>query len=214
MEGVGARLGRSSSRYGTTTVFSGPVRKWKKKWVHVAPSSATAASSSNSNHLHPSLANGSVNGTNGSHLLLFKWTPISQINNDNSESNNSEDKDLAKDDSFSFSGEPKRRKYKYIPLQQDLIILGINFAFAVLEEYKKETEENTEDDDDNEKLTEPTSKNGSRLGEKPDINDMPMEESQDDGEQNERQDLNVSTLDLSLGLSSHEEEHESDSRTN
>ncbi|KAH9617406.1 hypothetical protein KSS87_006580 [Heliosperma pusillum] len=35
MEGVGARLGRSSSRYGTTTVFTGPVRKWHKNWVAV-----------------------------------------------------------------------------------------------------------------------------------------------------------------------------------
>ncbi|CAM8880095.1 hypothetical protein QQ045_019408 [Rhodiola kirilowii] len=40
MEGMGSssRLGgRSSSRYGSApAVFSGPVRKWKKEWVHVA----------------------------------------------------------------------------------------------------------------------------------------------------------------------------------
>uniref|UniRef100_A0A2P2LEC7 Uncharacterized protein MANES_05G109900 n=1 Tax=Rhizophora mucronata TaxID=61149 RepID=A0A2P2LEC7_RHIMU len=46
MEGVGSRLGRASSRYGppaAAAVFSGPVRKWKKKWVHV---------SSNHHHHH------------------------------------------------------------------------------------------------------------------------------------------------------------------
>ncbi|KAF2285711.1 hypothetical protein GH714_007322 [Hevea brasiliensis] len=45
MEGVGSRLGRASSRYGpsaTAAVFNGPVRKWRKKWVHVSPSSTIA----------------------------------------------------------------------------------------------------------------------------------------------------------------------------
>uniref|UniRef100_A0A1D1ZAJ3 Protein CONTINUOUS VASCULAR RING 1 n=1 Tax=Anthurium amnicola TaxID=1678845 RepID=A0A1D1ZAJ3_9ARAE len=53
MEGVGARLGRSSTRYGPVTVFSGPVRRWKKRWVHVStPGAATAAAASNSTSSH------------------------------------------------------------------------------------------------------------------------------------------------------------------
>ncbi|KAF2530928.1 hypothetical protein F2Q70_00032891 [Brassica cretica] len=49
MEGVGGRLGRSSTRYGgPATVFTGPVRKWKKKWVHVSPSTKKLNHSSSS----------------------------------------------------------------------------------------------------------------------------------------------------------------------
>ncbi|XP_074577450.1 uncharacterized protein LOC141833847 [Curcuma longa] len=64
MEGVGARLGRSSTRYGPATVFSGPVRKWKKRWITLAtPNNSSAAK-----------ANGNVAR---SRLLLYKWTPVS-----------------------------------------------------------------------------------------------------------------------------------------
>lgn len=68
MEGVGSRLGRASARYGPTqTVFNGPVRKWKKKWVHISSSSSSSAS-----------ALSQSNGTgNGSPLVLCKWTPLS-----------------------------------------------------------------------------------------------------------------------------------------
>ncbi|KAL9273251.1 hypothetical protein AKJ16_DCAP15236 [Drosera capensis] len=188
MEGVGARLGRSSNRYGPTTVFTGPVRKWKKKWVNIAPHSSSTTTSNNSSHHHnhvQSVVNGSVQ------LLLFKWAPIS--NGGGGEENGS---------SEDGRNEVKRtKKYKYIPV-------------AVLDEHNRQTEEVT--DDDNDTAHGPYSKKG-RLGEKPDINDVPMEESQN-SRRNEkasaRQDLNVSTLDLSLGLSSHEDEHESDSRTN
>ncbi|GAB4830776.1 hypothetical protein Ancab_004809 [Ancistrocladus abbreviatus] len=216
MEGVGARLGRSSSRYGTTTVFSGPVRKWKKKWVHVTPSSSNNNSnaSSNSNHIHHSLSNGTTNGNSGSHLLLYKWTLISQSNNTNNNDNNSdnnedtssnEDNDSIQNDSISAAVERPRRKFKYIPIA------------VIEEEQKKEAEENPDDEAKNAdaKTTEPIPKDHGP-DEKPDINDVPMEEYQDP-EQNQTisawQDLNVSTLDLSLGLTSHEGDPDSDSRT-
>lgn len=96
MEGVGARLGRSSTRYGPATVFSGPVRKWKKKWVHVSASNAT-------NHTQS-------NGNNGSHLLLYKWTALSQ-------SNNNGDKSSGKDDNI--AGTPEEtppKKFRYVPV--------------------------------------------------------------------------------------------------
>uniref|UniRef100_A0A5B6ZJ62 Uncharacterized protein n=1 Tax=Davidia involucrata TaxID=16924 RepID=A0A5B6ZJ62_DAVIN len=70
MEGVGSRLGRASSRYGPATVFTGPVRKWKKQWVHVS------SSSSNVSYQNTSQSNGNGNN-NASTLLLCRWTPIS-----------------------------------------------------------------------------------------------------------------------------------------
>lgn len=108
MEGVGARLGRSSTRYGPATVFTGPVRKWKKKWVHVSPSSASSNSNNNTNHNH-----GSSNGNNnGSHLLLYKWTPITQSQNANNNGSNGNVKDAP----LESVEEPPRRKFKYIPV--------------------------------------------------------------------------------------------------
>lgn len=124
MEGVGARFGRSSTRYGPATVFSGPVRKWKKRWIHVSPSN----NSSNNNHHHShqnqhhhrvTNVNGSNgNGSNGSHLLLYKWTPLSERDNNgngNENSNNANvEKSSVKDDTT--PEEPPRRKIKYIPV--------------------------------------------------------------------------------------------------
>ncbi|XP_021823236.1 uncharacterized protein LOC110764551 [Prunus avium] len=202
MEGVGARLGRSSTRYGPATVFTGPVRKWKKKWVHVAPSSNTNNASSTTHHSHQINGhNGTSNGNNGSHLLLYKWTPITQSqntaisNNNNAVTNgNGGDKVSAKDgDALAANEEPPRRKFKYIPI-------------ALLEEQQLEAAEQVEDESnsiDNEPTeTEATPKN-EVLDEKPDINDIPMEENEDNN-QVVCQDLNESTLDLSLGLNAHE----------
>ncbi|XWS11267.1 hypothetical protein CRYUN_Cryun38cG0069400 [Craigia yunnanensis] len=70
MEGVGStRLGRASARYGSTAVFNGPVRKRKKKWVHVSPSSTVKHSQSNGNN------NG--NSSAATSILLCRWTPLS-----------------------------------------------------------------------------------------------------------------------------------------
>ncbi|KAL4388041.1 hypothetical protein GQ457_09G001060 [Hibiscus cannabinus] len=186
MEGVGARFGRSSTRYGPPTVFTGPVRKWKKKWVHVSPSNTGSSNNNNhsqiNNNNHHS-TNGTSNGNNGSRLLLFKWTPLSQTQNNNN--NNGTD-----DDDVAAPEEPPRRKFKYIPI-------------AVLEEQNKEAAENVDDDDEakpsetDPSAAEPTSRNDG-FDEKPDINDTPMDESQEDNKI-VRQDLNESTLDLSLG---------------
>ncbi|KAK8501978.1 hypothetical protein V6N13_023250 [Hibiscus sabdariffa] len=183
MEGVGARYGRSSTRYGPPTVFTGPVRKWKKKWVHVPPSTTGTTTTTNNNHSsnndtnnnHHHSTNGTSNGNNGSHLLLFKWTPLSQSQNNI--------------DDVAAPQEPPRRKFKYIPI-------------AVLEEQESdETAENIDDEvkpsEADPSAAEPTSRNDDFDG-KPDINDTPMDESQEDTKIG-RQDLNESTLDLSLG---------------
>ncbi|CAA3015619.1 Hypothetical predicted protein [Olea europaea subsp. europaea] len=114
MEGVGARLGRSSTRYGPTTVFTGPVRKWKKKWVH-----ASAFNSNNHDHQTP---NGNANGS--SHLLFYKWTVITPSQNkdnnggdsnngNNNVSSNGDSKNSDKVDSFAVE-EPPKRKFKLL----------------------------------------------------------------------------------------------------
>ncbi|XP_029128313.1 probable serine/threonine-protein kinase DDB_G0282963 isoform X2 [Cajanus cajan] len=204
MEGVGARLGRSSTRYGPATVFTGPVRKWKKKWVHVSPSSASSNSNTNHNHNHNHTHNHThthSHASNASHLLLYKWTPITQSHNTTTNSNAN---GTAKDALPEPPEEPPRRKFKYVPV-------------ALLEEQRNEAAENEgaeKVDDDSKPIdsdsgaADPARKNET-LDEKPDINDVPMEESQV-----VRQDLNESTLDLSLGLTSHDDEHDSDSKTN
>ncbi|MBA0839997.1 hypothetical protein Goarm_005677 [Gossypium armourianum] len=241
MEGVGARLGRSSTRYGPVTVFTGPVRKWKKKWVNVSPSNTGGGGGNNNNNSqnHHSNSNGTSNGNNGPHLVLFKWTPIAQSQNNNNYTNNS-----PKEDTVAAPEEPPRRKFKYIP---DLIlvfidinywicelgfgfivVLGFSFVvrfngtalkIAVLEEQKREAAENeaAENVDDEAKpsesdpsVAEPTSRTVG-FDEKPDINDVPMEENEEDDKM-VRQDLNESTLDLSLGLTAHD--GESDSKPN
>ncbi|XP_019426357.1 PREDICTED: uncharacterized protein LOC109334837 [Lupinus angustifolius] len=188
MEAVGARLGRSSTRYGPATVFTGPVRKWKKKWVHISPSS----SNSNTNHSHSH----SSNGSNGSQLQLYKWTPITL-----SQNNTNGNSDAGKEEAEALEESP-RKKFKYIPV-------------AVLEE-RNEAAEKVEDEakpiDADPSVAEPTRKN-ENWDEKPDINDVPMEESESqDKNQVVRQDLNES-LDLSLGLTSHDDELDSDSKT-
>ncbi|WOH12111.1 hypothetical protein DCAR_0831610 [Daucus carota subsp. sativus] len=190
MEGVGARLGRSSTRYGgPATVFTGPVRKWKKKWVHIAPSNAA---SSNPRHSH-SFTNANANGV--THLKLFKWTPLLNAN--------APDPDQTDDD------EPPRRKFKYVPI-------------ALLEEQKDEASEQVEDEaaeqvEDEAKPSETNivatdlNSKADDVDEKPDINNVPMEENETPENPLGRQDLNESTVDLGINLNSRDGENDSDS---
>ncbi|KAG5413662.1 hypothetical protein IGI04_001229 [Brassica rapa subsp. trilocularis] len=193
MEGVGARLGRSSTRYGhggPATVFTGPVRKWKKKWVHVSPSSKKHSSSS-------SVA------SDGSHLLFFKWAPLSQGGSGNedgkSESNSPSEEPVTE---TAAQEEPPRRRFKYVPI-------------AVLEEQKKEATEIDEEDkveveEDEASAVEPREK---KIEEKPDMNDVPMEDNQEE-EKIVRQDLNESTTDSGLNLNANDADVDADSENN
>ncbi|CAG7887294.1 unnamed protein product [Brassica rapa] len=190
MEGVGARLGRSSTRYGhggPATVFTGPVRKWKKKWVHVSPSSKKHSSSSVA--------------SDGSHLLFFKWAPLSQGGSGNedgkSESNSPSEEPVTE---TTAAEEPPRRRFKYVPI-------------AVLEEQKKEATEIDEEDkveveEDDASAVEPREK---KIEEKPDMNDVPMEDNQEE-EKVVRQDLNESTTDLGLNLNANDADSENNSK--
>ncbi|CAM8905727.1 unnamed protein product [Rhodiola kirilowii] len=202
MEAVGARLGRSSNRYGTTTVFTGPVRKWKKKWIHVAPPSSASNGSSrdrDGNHQSSQSANGS-NSSNGPNVMLYKWTPISQKEN----SGENGETTPVKDDGVV---ERPRKKLKYIPI-------------ALLEEQKNEASEHMEEETKATKADPSSDEQASKANsadEKPDMNDTPMQENEEidaaDGEQEKRQDLNKTTLDLSLGLTAHDEGNGSHSKT-
>ncbi|CAL1412896.1 unnamed protein product [Linum trigynum] len=205
MEGVGARLGRSSTRYGPTTVFTGPVRRWKKRWVHVLPS-LNSNSAHNGGQFHSNLitngtaaaASGAANGNHSSsHLLLYKWTPSPQSNNSNTSSSNKDSGGVAVA-TDEAPEEPQRRKCKYIPV-------------ALLEAQRIEADEEMIDDEvkpsDGEGNVDDPVSTSAGVDEKPDINESPKE-SQDD-EQVVRQDLNESTLDLCLGLNSHDHDSES-----
>ncbi|ESR65700.1 hypothetical protein CICLE_v10009632mg [Citrus x clementina] len=97
MEGVGSRMGRASARYGPTqTVFNGPVRKWKKRWVHVSSSSPSTISQSNGHN-----NNNNSNSINGAPLLLCKWTPLSSNSSDNN---------------GATPEEPPKRRFRYTPV--------------------------------------------------------------------------------------------------
>ncbi|XP_061983428.1 uncharacterized protein LOC133703046 isoform X2 [Populus nigra] len=96
MEGVGSRMGRTSSRYGlsaTATVVNGPVRKWKRKWVHVSPSPTLNYRNNNPSNGHNDQNN------NGSRLLLCRWTPLTPAA---ATSTTTED--------------PPKRKFRYTPI--------------------------------------------------------------------------------------------------
>ncbi|XP_022139775.1 uncharacterized protein LOC111010600 [Momordica charantia] len=94
MEGIGSRLGRASSRYGpAATVFNGPVRKWKKKWV-LASSSSSGLSYQPSSHSQ----------SNAHKLLLCRWTPIPPPPSTET------------DGPTAPPDEPPRRKFRYTPI--------------------------------------------------------------------------------------------------
>ncbi|VFQ96255.1 unnamed protein product [Cuscuta campestris] len=202
MEGVGARFGRISSRYGPTTVFTGRVRKWRKKWVRVIPPSSGSNNNSNNAH-HRSAPTSEVNEINGSRLSLLKWTPITPSQNNASANGGAGDENGTSDGSAKpdvVNEEPPKRRFKYIPI-------------AVLEEQKSESIEIAEDetnviesDTDANKTTR-----ADGLEENPDINDVPMQESQ---EATEQQDLNESAFGLSLDLNAQDGEDDPDSKTN
>lgn len=101
-------------------MFNGPVRKWKKKWVHVASPSTSTPNANHSHHPQSHTHNGTTNGNNGAHLVLYKWTPITQSQNAAINGNHGSingDKVAGKEDTAAaLPDEPPRRKFKYIPV--------------------------------------------------------------------------------------------------
>uniref|UniRef100_A0ACD5Y305 Uncharacterized protein n=1 Tax=Avena sativa TaxID=4498 RepID=A0ACD5Y305_AVESA len=78
MDTVGARLSRSSTRYGpvgsSNASFSGPVRKWRKAWAPLAGGgngSGGGAAGSASSGMGP------IGCPRGNKVVLLKWAPES-----------------------------------------------------------------------------------------------------------------------------------------
>ncbi|KAI3769157.1 hypothetical protein L6452_00257 [Arctium lappa] len=95
MEGVGSRLSRASSRYGSTPVFTGPVRRWQKQWIHVSSSSPISYNrTTNFNSLG--------NKNNLSDIRLRRWTPVPTSHSGG--------------DSAATTEERPRRKLRYTPI--------------------------------------------------------------------------------------------------
>ncbi|KAM3256082.1 hypothetical protein ACQJBY_048930 [Aegilops geniculata] len=71
MDTMGARLSRSSTRYGpvgsSNASFSGPVRKWRKAWAPLAGGGAGSASA----------GMGPIGCPRGNKVVLLKWAPVS-----------------------------------------------------------------------------------------------------------------------------------------
>ncbi|KAJ4849375.1 hypothetical protein Tsubulata_043057 [Turnera subulata] len=120
MEGVvGSRMSRASSRYGPSSTaaaaaaFNGPVRKWKRKWVHVSPPPPPAKNSQarsngyNGNLLHLN-NNNSSNNNNRHRLLLCRWTPLSPLPSASAAGGDDGDATPAE--------EPPKRKFRYTPV--------------------------------------------------------------------------------------------------
>ncbi|KAJ0965345.1 hypothetical protein J5N97_026483 [Dioscorea zingiberensis] len=178
MEGVGARLGRSSTRYGPATVFSGPVRKWKKKWVPLASPASTNTGNNSSN------GNGNNNNNNHAHLLVYKWAPIS------SQSNGS-----ASAAATPGADDPPKRKVRYVPV-------------SVVEDQKQEPTLKSDDENktnDSNPSLRPSQPDGSDS--KPDMNDVAMEDIQaSEKDQVPTEEAKETNLDLSLGLKAHDDD--------
>lgn len=73
MDSVGARLSRSSTRYGpigsSNASFSGPVRKWRKGWAPLAGGGGGGAGSA-------SAGMGPIGCPRGNKVVLLKWAPV------------------------------------------------------------------------------------------------------------------------------------------
>ncbi|KAM7251238.1 hypothetical protein ACFE04_023121 [Oxalis oulophora] len=124
MEGIGsARLGRISSRYGgsssVTATFNGPVRKWKKKWVHVSSTPLLNLNTSNrtSTNRHKT-SNNNYNNNDDSKLVLCRWTPLSPSITTTDTGGEYDDKD---------EQQPPKKRFRYTPVavlkeKQSLVI--------------------------------------------------------------------------------------------
>ncbi|KAL8239203.1 hypothetical protein R6Q59_015770 [Mikania micrantha] len=94
MEGIGSRTGRPSSRYGSASVFTGPVRRWQKQWVHV--------SSSVPSHNQSNRSTSNTTTNNISSVRIRRWTPVPSAQSGG--------------DSESVTEERPRRKLRYAPI--------------------------------------------------------------------------------------------------
>ncbi|XP_021320267.1 uncharacterized protein LOC110436899 [Sorghum bicolor] len=117
MEGVGARLGRTSARYGPATTFTGPVRKWHKEWVPVVAAAVNTNASANGGAA-PSTGTGSGGGSRGNNLLLFKWTPVNGANGGGGEGEQQQ------------AAETATRRRRYVPVLFDQLCTVVGHVLS------------------------------------------------------------------------------------
>lgn len=192
---TGGRLGRSSTRYGAPPPpFNGPVKKWKKKWVDIPNPN------SNNNNSH---SNGGNSGNNSSHLVLYKWTPVSSSSNSNSSAGNPSTPAASggsakqkESERSSLEEEPPRRKFRYVPV-------------TVVDDQKLEGSAKTDDESkaiDVDSL--PNVQNNIADGTSV-MNDVSMEDAEvSNKDQVGTQDATETSLDLNLGLKADDGKHE------
>ncbi|KAK1418020.1 hypothetical protein QVD17_27156 [Tagetes erecta] len=131
MEGIGSRTGRPSSRYGSAPVFTGPVRRWQKQWVHVSSSSSVVSY----NHSNRSNSNSTSNSNsnNISDVRIRRWTPVPAAH--------------SAGDSEPVVEERPRRKLRYAPASQKRVA-----ATKDLNDQPMELEVGDDDDDEDHDL--------------------------------------------------------------
>ncbi|KAK9074233.1 hypothetical protein SSX86_006830 [Deinandra increscens subsp. villosa] len=183
MEGIGSRTGRPSSRYGAAPVFTGPVRRWQKQWVHVSSSVSYNHTSNRSN----STANNN-NTNNISAVRIRRWTPVPSVHSG--------------DESESAAEERPKRKMRYAPIvvlegkkrEAEKSVLDDKETSKTSQSAAQGTSEN--DDDDDEKKNSynvPAAKaQASQKGTPPatkDLNNQPMDLDIGDDDDNEDHDL-------------------------
>ncbi|KAL5231066.1 hypothetical protein ABZP36_029842 [Zizania latifolia] len=182
MEGVGARLGRTSARYGPATTFTGPVRKWRKEWVPVAAAVASAAAAAAAAAASSATGTGSGGGSRGNNLVLFKWTPL---NGSNGGSNGGGDGEQPAAAGAAEEEKATRRRW-YVPV-------------SVVEEERQESAKS--DDENKANDGDPSSAETVPSNGKTNINDTPMDESQaSDEARDSGKNGGATDLNLNLGL--------------
>jgi len=82
---------RSSTRYGPAAVFTGPVRKWRKRWIPIPSSSSASAAPSSSS-------------SQSSKLSLYRWTSLTNGAGG------------GKDDAADDPSPPPPRRIRYVPV--------------------------------------------------------------------------------------------------
>ncbi|KAI3703807.1 hypothetical protein L1987_74002 [Smallanthus sonchifolius] len=165
MEGIGSRTGRPSSRYGSAPVFTGPVRRWQKQWVHVSSSSSSVSYNNRSNS----------NNNNISSVRIRRWTPVPSAPSGG--------------DSESVAEERPRRKLRYAPI---VVLEGKKKEAEKSDVYVKETSKTSSGDEKKSSenvLAAKVQASQKRAAATKDLNNQPMDLDIGDDDEDEDHDL-------------------------
>ncbi|KAI3708605.1 hypothetical protein L2E82_37891 [Cichorium intybus] len=165
MEGIGSRTGRPSSRYGSAPVFTGPVRRWQKQWVHVSSSSSSISYNHSNNNSN------SNNNNNVSTVRIRRWTPVPSAQSGGDPESEAEEK-------------PKR-KLRYAPIvvvekKKEIEKTDVVDVKEANKTHQSVTQGTSETETDNEKNFEDVFATKSQVTEKSeattkDLNNEPMD---------------------------------------